>query len=134
MVASVATPTRNYNIQADSNGRHQVYWGTLAITGGAATYTTGGIACSFAGVVFVPHQSPPVTVYIWSENGGADGYVFQYITGTTLANGLVQISASQTVVNGTGPVYVDMTNATAIPAAISGDTKLRWEARWVHGT
>jgi hypothetical protein len=134
MVASIATPSRNIGIQADSWGRHQRYWGTIAVVGGGATYTTGGIVCSFAGVPFIPHTSVPVSVAVWSENGGADGYWYTYISGTTNANGLLQISASLTVAAGTGPVFVDMANLTAIPAAISGDTKIRFEAVWVHGT
>src|SRR5271169_5865633 len=134
MTASTATPSRNIGIQADSWGRHMRYWGTIAVGAGPLTYTTGGIVCSFAGIPFIPHQAVPVSITVWSENAGMNGYVFTYISGTTIANGLLQIGASSTVTAGTAAVWVDMTNLTAIPASIYNDTKLRFEAVWVHGT
>ncbi len=132
MATATCTATRNKNIEPDTLGRHCIYFGNLAITGSGDTYVTGGLTLSFAGVSGIPHNDPPATVYVWSESA-SNGYLFQYVTGTTNANGKLVILASVTVANGTGPCVVEMTNSTAIPAGISGDTKLRFEARWIHG-
>jgi len=132
MATATVTLTRNKNIEPDTLGRHCVYFGTVAITANPDTYATGGLTMSFAGVSGIPHNEPPVTVYVWSESA-ADGFLFQYLTGTTNANGKLQILAASGGTAGTGAVVTEMTNLTAIPAAISGDTKLRFEARWIHG-
>lgn len=132
MATATAVATRVKNIEADTDHRHNVYFGTIAVSPAADTYLTGGLTLSFAGISGIPQSSVPVEVRVWSE-AAANGYQFQYIRGTTNANGKLVIRASVTVVNGTGPATVEMTNTTAIPAAISGDTALRFKASWVSG-
>jgi outer membrane protein assembly factor BamB len=132
MATLTFTPTRNKNIEPDSNGRHQVYFGTLAASASADTYATGGAVCSFSAISGVPHLEAPVCVYLWSETP-ANGFVFTFVTGTTIANGKVVISTTNTVALGTAAPFVEMTNGTACGAVIFGDTKLRFEARFVHG-
>lgn len=132
MPTATVTVTRNKNIEPDTLGRHCEYYGNLTVSPAADFYTTGGLTMSFAGVSGIVHHEPPVACRVWSETPG-NGYLFMYVTGTTNANGKLVVLASLTVVTGTGPTVVEMTNSTAIPAAISGDTKLRWCARWIHG-
>ncbi len=123
MATATATATVDLTRRPDVSQRYFGVFFTLAVTANPDTYATGGLTLSFA-VKNNPANRPPVLCWVWSEDP-ANGYIFGYQTGTTIANGKLFIMASLTVVTGTGPVCVQMTNGTAIPAAISGDTKLR---------
>lgn len=123
MATATATATVDLTRRPDVSQRYFGVFFTIAVTANPDTYATGGLTLSLA-VKNNPANRPPVMTWVWSEDP-ANGYIFMYQSGTTIANGKLCIMASVTVVNGTGPVCVQMTNATAIPAAISGDTKLR---------
>ena len=132
MATGTFAVTRNKNIEADTEGRHNIYFGTLAASASADTYAAGGLVASCAGISGIPQTEPPVRVDIWSETPG-NAFVFKYITGTTSANGKVAIFTTNTVNLGVNAPVVEMTAATALGAAIFGDTKLRFEARFVSG-
>lgn len=123
MATATATATLDLTRTPAVTERYFGVFFTVAVSAAADTYANTGLTLSFA-KAGVPANRTPVLCWVWSDDP-ADGYLFKYQPGTTIANGLLFIMASVTVVNGTGPVAVNMTNGTAIPAAISGDTKLR---------
>lgn len=123
MATATATATVDLTRRPDVSERYFGIFFTVAVSANPDTYATGGLTLSLA-VKNNPANRPPVLVWVWSEDP-ANGFIFGYQTGTTISNGKLFIMASQTVAAGTGPVCIQMTNATAIPAAISGDTKLR---------
>ena len=100
-------------------------FGGATMSGGrvATTYVTGGTGAtlSFAGVI--PGNSVPIEVEVWSDDK-ADGYEYRFVRGTTLANGLLYIFTNAGTL--AGPL-VELGNMNT-PAAISGDTKLRFKA------
>lgn len=87
--------------------------GNIAISAAPATYTTGGIACSFS-VPLIKATMTPILVQIQ----GQTGYVYQYIPGADASSGLLKIltgAAAQSPLT-------ELTNSASIPAAVSGDT------------
>lgn len=123
MATATATATLDLARTPDVTERYFGVFFTVAVSAAADTYATNGLTLSFA-LGKVPAASVPTLCYVWSD-AAANGYLFKYTPGSTIANGKLIIMASVTVANGTGAVCVEMTNGTAIPAAISGDTKLR---------
>lgn len=123
MATATATATVDLATVPDQSERYFGIFFTIAVSAGPDTYATGGLALTLA-VKNCPAGAKPAAVFIWSDTA-ANGYQFQYVPGTKISDGKLVIRASVTVANGTGPVTVEMTNGTAIPAAISSDTKLR---------
>jgi hypothetical protein len=95
-------------------GNKYVVIGSVAITASPATYATGGLAMSFFQDL-VKASLPPAMVIFTQETG----YDYQYIPGADASAGLLKIFVQDGV---SGNPLAEMTNATAIPAAVSGDT------------
>lgn len=129
MATATATATLDTTIHKDVSERYFGVYYTVAISASPDTYANTGLTLNLA-KPGVPANAVPAYVRVWSEDP-ADGYDFKYQRGSRIDNGLLFIMASVTVANGTGPGLVNMTNGTAIPAAISGDTKLRAFALFV---
>lgn len=108
----------------DVSERKVTYYGTLAVSADPDVYVSGGNTLSFAGKV--PHAQKPDEVRIWSETLADLIYRFQYVTGTTIANGKV------IVITGAAGADAELA-AAAIPAAISGDAALRFKAIFKKG-
>jgi len=91
--------------------------GTVAITVSPATYTTGGI-------VFNLNQAS-VKASRTLENAtilGQAGYTYRYIKGTDNSNGLLMIFVPKVTGEAADDPMVELSNALAIPAGLSGDT------------
>lgn len=118
MAAAVATPTITEPV--DNLMRTLLARGTIAISADPATYTTHGIACSFAGFDDIKSSSPPLSVKVWSQPAAGvspSGYSYEFTPGTTQANGLLAIltgAAAQSPL-------AELTGGGAIPAGVSGD-------------
>ena len=81
----------------DNTQNYLVVRGTISLTG---SYAAGGDVLSFAGVSdLIKSGEPPVEVRIYettpAANGPGSGYAFNFLPGTTQANG------AMTVFNGT---------------------------------
>lgn len=122
MGAATNVFTVDKTIPFDVSERYVSVYGTIAVSASTDTYTTGGNALSFAGLV--PFSTVPVEVRIWSETP-ANAYGFRYITGSTIANGLLAMFTPDT--------DAQIAGSTATNAAISGDTKLRCVAKFRKG-
>jgi hypothetical protein len=116
MPAATVTVTINSISQSFNFGN--MYGAILTGTIGASplTYTTGGIACSFA-LPLVKAQLAPQLVLITSLNG----WIYEYVPGTNVANGTLKIFTA---------LGTELTNGNAIPAGNSGDT-LTFLAIWL---
>lgn len=92
MAAATATPTVT---STDETQTKTHLWGSLAVDASPATYTTDGIVCSFAGLDILKSGQVPSEIRAWSEptSGAPSGYQYQYVRGTTLANGKLVIFA-----------------------------------------
>ena len=120
----------------DADQHSQWVYGTVVVSAGPTTYATGGIGstASSAAINWVVGDFPkvrnlvPKDVQFYSvalTGTTVGGYTYQW----NRANNSFQIAASVTVVNGTGPAQTEMTNTTAIPAAVSNDV-IRFAARF----
>jgi hypothetical protein len=94
--------------------------GTLAITASPATYTLGGIVCSFLKALIKASRAP-IFVQIYGVGAGTTGTLFEYryILGTDASNGLLKIFSGG---SGSTAGLAEFTDGTAIPADVSGDT------------
>jgi hypothetical protein len=90
--------------------------GTLAITASPATYTTGGIALNVQNPL-IKEASLPVWHEVVAESASGDPqYTYAIITlGLTQSTLLLKIFSAG----------VELTNASAIPAGVSGDTLIK---------
>lgn len=111
MAAAVATQTVK---QTDVDGKMFRVVGTVAISAGPATYTLGGIAMNLNDPLIKAQRAP-----LFVEVIGQAGYIYRYIAGVDNTTGLLRIY-EQSGVDDTPLDEFD--DATAIPAAISGDT------------
>ena len=121
----------------DSAQHSQWMYGTITVSASPTTYPTGGLSSLAAGggINWVVGDFPKVANLI-----PRDVYFYSgALTGTTVggygymwnkANNKFQIAAAVTVTSGTGPQQTELTNGTAIPANVSGDT-IRFEARFL---
>jgi hypothetical protein len=114
MAAAVATVSITDERYTWTAGNKYFVIGNVAISVSPATYTTGGIVCSF----FVPLVKASRTP-IWVLFKNATGYVYEYVPGTDASTGLLKIFVQDATA--TNPL-AEMANALAIPAAVSGDT------------
>lgn len=85
--------------------------GTIAASG---TYPTGGDTLSFAGVKGVLSSTPPTTVQI----AGSSGFIYQFVAGTTIANGKMKVLVATT--GGTNIPLAEHTNVAYV-AGVTGD-------------
>lgn len=130
MATATATITYDNPIVFSDNDQHSCWmYGTVAIQASPATYATGGLALAW-GVGDFPkvNNQVPDDVFFYSANPsgtttGGYGYMWNKATNKFV------IMAATTVTAGTGAQQQEMTNTTAIPANISGDT-IRFEARF----
>ena len=122
MANATFIPTVAYPL--DVTERFVTVYGTLVPSGTTDSYVTGGCVLSFVAVG--PFVGPPVEVRVWSETV-ADQHTFQFLTGTTNANGLLAIFNSAT-----GAVNAEISQAQ-VPAEIYADTKIRFAARFIKG-
>ena len=74
----------------DNTQSNFIVRGTVALTG---TYTTNGDPLSFASQDQIKSSSIPISVRLFettpAANGPGSGYAFNYLPGTTQANGVV---------------------------------------------
>lgn len=118
MSAAVATPTVTFT---DNTQKIEHVYGTLAIGASPLTYTTGGIACSFLGLDTIKASGAPLNVDVASQpavaSAAAAKYVYQFLPGSSLGNGVLQIFTGAAAQAGLTEL-----SAGAIPAGVSGDT------------
>jgi len=94
--------------------------GTIAISASPATYTTGGIACSFF-LPLIKATFPPLLVHIQGQGVGTTGtlFVYVYVPGVDASAGLLKIFSGGA---GSTAGLAEFTSAGTIPADVSGDT------------
>lgn len=117
-MATAATPIvdlggpKGFRVFNDIDMAHA--WGHIVIPPAPATYTTGGLPITWSSVQgFPPSPIAPYMVMFWSVAGNA-AYTYLW----NAATGNIQIFAA---------AGTELANASAIPAAVSGDT-IRFEA------
>jgi hypothetical protein len=135
-----ATVTITYDdlltLGSDLGQHSQWAYGTIAVSASPTTYPTGGLSglAAGGGIIWTVGDFPlvansiPKDVYFYSgafagTTVGGYGYLWNK------ANNKFQIAAAVTVVSGTGAQQTELTNGTAIPAAVSNDV-IRFEARF----
>jgi hypothetical protein len=127
MATATATPTLDAYPNGIDQGERFIYArGEVAISASPATYATGGLSLNWASLTgmdggFQLPVSPtdlaaPVDVDFRSQTGS--GWVYRW----NKANNMLQIMAASGGSAGTGAPEEEMTNGTAIPAGVSGDT------------
>lgn len=120
MAAAIATLT------VGNSWDSQKYFvgGTVAISASPATYTAGGIAFNL-NQSEVKAQRTPSDVQIQ----GIAGYTYSYVKGTDNSNGLLRIFVPKVTGAAADDHMIELTDALAIPAALSGDT-ISFQGRW----
>jgi hypothetical protein len=99
----------------------------------AGSYTTGGDGLSFAGLDAIKSDSVPSFVSIQSQaSGGASGFEYRFVPGTTMANGKMQSFGQQPTSVTSGIIALNEIAAAAYPAGITGDT-IVFEAIFLFG-
>lgn len=93
----------------DSKRLHVV--GSLTFSG---SYATGGDALSWAGVKGVLSSLPPVECVVH----GNSGHLYEFVFGTTIANGLLMVRIATTTA---GNVGLSQHSAAAYDATVTGD-------------
>lgn len=127
MATATATVTiDNYPTGIDYSQKLIYVRGTVAIQASPATYATGGLTLSWVNEQLKSPLATPVDAWFYSA-GAAGTTVGGYGYLWNKANNKLVIMAAATVTAGTGPQQQEMTNTTAIPAAVSNDT-IRFEA------
>ena len=124
MTVAVATATINPTVLNAIENTQKSVWvrGSVSIGASPLTYTTGGITMSFTAILEqIKSDLVPTYVRVWSQpaaaSAAANQYVYTFLPGTTLANGVLQIftgAAAQTALT--------ELSAGAIPSGVSGDT------------
>lgn len=107
-MAAVFTTTDSWH---DSKRLHVV--GTLALSG---TYpAAGGEILNLAGVKGVLSSLPPV----WGMIKGISGFMYEWLVGTTIANGAVKVRVNTTP--GVNSPFPEHTNVAYV-AGVTGDS------------
>lgn len=104
--------------------------GTVAISASPDTYAAGGLALSWVNELIKSNSVHPIDAKFYSVglNGSTvGGFLYQW----NKASDTLQVLAASGGTAGTGAVGEEMTDATAIPAAISNDV-IRFEAKFVR--
>jgi hypothetical protein len=119
MAAAIATLT------VGNSWDSQKYFvgGTVAVSASPATYTAGGIAFNL-NQSDVKASRTPSDVQIQ----GIAGYIYSYKKGTDNSNGLLMIFAQTSGAAEDAPLG-ELTDGSAIPAGVSGDT-ISFQGRW----
>lgn len=126
MATATATFTRN-KTKLDVTERYVRIFGTVAIQAGPAEYATGGLTLDLSSGVLSNDLPEDVKIY----DDPATGWLYTFSTGSTIKNGKVMIFGL-TPTDATAGVLPlsEFTNATAIPAAVSGATiKISFKTR-----
>lgn len=111
---AAATVTTTVNDQWADSAYHVL--ATLAVSASPATYTAGGIAMNL-NQALIKAQRTPLQVRV----SGAAGYVYSFVAGSDNSNGLLKIFAQTASASEDDPLG-ELTDASAIPAGVSGDT------------
>ena len=114
MASAVATVTITDERYTWVSGNKYVVIGNVAIGASPLTYVTGGVTMSLL-VPLVKASRSPILVDFNCQSG----YVYQYVPGTDASNGKLKIFVQDAVATNS---LLEMANALAIPAAVSGDT------------
>lgn len=101
--------------------RFQTY-GSVAISASPATYAAGGLVFSFANVVFDVSSQAPIDLEIKSISGS--GFIYQWVKSTGKVKVLTGAAAQSPL--------TEVTDASAIPAGVSGDV-LSYKASFLKG-
>lgn len=105
-------------------------YGTIVATG---SYTTGGVALSFAGFDQIKSDTVPFFVSVQSQaSAGASGFEYRFVPGTTIANGKLQVFGQQPTSATGGIIALSELAAAAFPAGVTGDNIL-FEAVFIFG-
>lgn len=123
----MATATITVTPQAQGQETNRFFVeGTLAITANPDTYATGGLTLNFAlaaaGFQKVKASRVPLAVRV----NGNNGWTYAYVPGTTASDGKLKIFTTGAAAQA---ALVEMTNATVIPATVSGDT-INFQGVW----
>ena len=117
-MATAATPIvdqggpKGFRVFNDIDMAH--VWGHISIPPSPATYTTGGLPIVWSSVQGFPGTFAPYMVSFASVSGNG-AYIYMW----NATSGNIQIFTASTA--------IELANASAIPAAVSGDT-IRFEA------
>src|ERR1017187_502498 len=118
MANAVATASLTQPI--DNTMRNSIAIGKLVIGASPLQYVTGGIACDLS-QLGIAAGGVPVSVDVNSARAAgasaANTYLYNYLPGTTQANGVLQINTGAAAQ--TAPTELSAGN---IPAGVSGDT------------
>jgi hypothetical protein len=96
-----------------SEGNISKVIGTLSFSSASDTYTTGGITFPLS-PSGVKGTRPPRQLEIMGKNG----YIYQYVKGSSINNGLLKIMTGAAAQS----PLTELTNAATIPAAVISDT------------
>ena len=114
MANAVATVSLTDERYSWVEGNKYALVANVAIGASPLTYKAGGITMSFL-VPLVKASRAPIYVNVFGQNG----YIYKFIPGTDASNGKLLIFVQDAVA--TNPL-LEMADALAIPAAVSGDT------------
>ena len=104
--------------KAYKTGRVIRAYGTIAIGADPLTYAAGGLITDFTGKV--PSSKVPLRVKL----EGKSGFIYNYVPGTTIANGKVMVWANTA---GGADAALGEHSTAAVVAGVSGDT-IRFDA------
>jgi hypothetical protein len=118
----MATATTTVTVAAYPKGisndqRMQIVHGTVAIQAASATYAAGGLAISWAAEPIkaqLDSSSKPIIAWAEFQSVSGSGYVYIYNTSTNKLQIFTGAAAQSPL--------TELTDAAAIPAAVSGDT------------
>lgn len=123
MATATAVGTENaYPSGKDMTQRRFHTYGTVAVTASPATYAAGGVVFSFAAPVFDVSSQTPIDLELKSLTGS--GYVYQWVKSSNKIKVLTGAAAQSPL--------TELTDASAIPAAVSGDT-ISYHAQFLKG-
>jgi hypothetical protein len=120
MAAAVATVSVLDERSSWVAGNKYFVEGTISISASTATYTTGGIACSFLQPLIKVTRTP-VLVQVQGQGVGTTGTLFEYryVPGVDASAGLLKIFTGGA---GSAAGLAEFTSSGAIPADVSTDT------------
>lgn len=112
MATATTTLTKNsFPAGSDFTGRRHFTYGTVAVQASPATYVTGGLTLSFAGLDIPSTYTTPLDANFKSNAGSGFTYLWNAATNKLqIFTGAAAQSA-----------LTELTNGAAIPAGVSGD-------------
>lgn len=132
--ATATVAAYNEPFGLDETAKRFYLHGTIAISASPATYATGGLVANWSAIkdaagalvqLGTKNVNPDT---VWIQSIGGSGYVYQY----NKATGKIQIFTVDAAAVATQYPLIELANAAAIPAGISGDS-IEFEAEWVRG-